>query len=107
MPPQRQLQEIPKEPTQEMDLVTVTPQGLEVTPLRGSPPPAGIPVVQAAPVAQQEMDMVTVTPYGIEVTPVHAAPGAQASSPSPQQGQQWHRSPQMDHFASPYNPSAQ
>lgn len=45
-PHRQQLLEVSPEPTQEMDLITVTDQGLEVTPLRGTPPPAGIPVVQ-------------------------------------------------------------
>lgn len=63
----------------DMDLVIVTPQGLAVTPLNGTPPPAGVPLLQELqnqPVAAsrggaprpQDMDLVTVTPHGLAVT---------------------------------------
>jgi hypothetical protein len=69
----------------DMDLVIVTPQGLAVTPLNGTPPPAGVPMLQGLqkqPVATgrggspqaQEMDLVTVTPQGLAVTALNGRP---------------------------------
>mmetsp|Transcript_60955 Transcript_60955/g.158177 ORF Transcript_60955/g.158177 Transcript_60955/m.158177 type:complete len:157 (-) Transcript_60955:62-532(-) len=85
--------------SQDLDLVTVTPQGLAVTPLNGNPPPPGVPMLQERPQlqgpapagaphtfgtsqassfaalqqagARQDMDLVTVTPQGLAVTPLN------------------------------------
>jgi hypothetical protein len=81
----------------DMDLVTVTPQGLAVTPLNGNAPPAGVPLLQelqrqygsqpgspqpgrqygsqpGSPQRRQNMDLVTVTSQGLAVTPLNGAP---------------------------------
>jgi len=69
-----------------MDLVIVTPQGLAVTPLNGTPPPAGVPLLQGiqkqpvgtgkggSPQQPQDMDLVTVTPQGLAVTALNGSP---------------------------------
>lgn len=66
-------------PEPDLDLVTVTPQGLAVTPLNGHMPPPGVPMLQEFPQAlshdqAQDFDLVTVTPQGLAVTPLNGNP---------------------------------
>jgi hypothetical protein len=76
---------------QALDLVTVTPKGLAVTPI-GGPPPAGVPILDASAAnhgiqglqarqeqqqrASQGMDLVQVTPNGLNVVPLNGPPPA-------------------------------
>jgi hypothetical protein len=78
---------------QPLDLVTVTPQGLAVTPI-GSTPPNGVPILDAKldmhafqapqPLPQGGMDLVQVTASGLNVTPLNgpAPPGVPFLDPA-------------------------
>jgi hypothetical protein len=75
-----------------MDLVTVTPQGLQVTPLGADLPPPGVPIMEPKrssqgsqsrrpsgaslqqQVPQEGMDLVQITANGLSVTPWQGAP---------------------------------
>merc|ERR1719188_1643717 len=71
---------------QEMDLVTVTPQGLAVTPLNGQPPPLGIPMLQEVPqTPQQGLSAQQVPADGLATGSAAVSPRALAMAAGPRQ----------------------
>jgi hypothetical protein len=97
---------IPTFSNQPLDLVTVTPHGLQVTPLGSGAPPPGVPVMDPRlagqgfqgqnPLAAQQpqpplaggMDLVQVTANGLNVTPLNGAPPAGVPYLDPANGMQ-------------------